>query len=94
MARPEDAVYPLNRVSDLEIIYSTGEGEGEWSVARLTYDGIRGRVGVRWNGKPNEPGYPNGRQAKPVWFIVPDELADAVMAETFNLRSARRRSAA
>ena len=53
-------------------------GESGWSVAEGRW-GERPALVIRWNGRDNEsaPGFPNrGKYA--TWFIVPEELEDAV----------------
>lgn len=45
-----------------------------FAVAWGTYDGGRRCLGMRWNGGPNDPGYPKLFQY-PVWFVLPEKLS-------------------
>jgi len=47
---------------------------GEFAIAWGTYDGGQKLLGMRWNGGPNDPGYPKLFQ-HPVWFVLPNELS-------------------
>lgn len=74
---PETVIAPRSRVTSVEVLYNAGE----WSVARLEYDGQE-CLGIRWNGSDQEPGIGNPQShGKPTWFVVPSELADVVRAE-------------
>jgi len=48
--------------------------DGDFSIAWGTYDGGRRCLGMRWNGDPNDAGYPKLFQ-HPVWFVLPEELS-------------------
>ena len=76
--RPEDVLSPLNRLSNLDVIYSSGQGPGSWSVAQFRWldeinNEIRGRVGIRWNGPDNEKGNPTS-SGHATWFVLPENL--------------------
>ncbi|MGI9250100.1 MAG: hypothetical protein ACR2PR_02735 [Pseudohongiellaceae bacterium] len=61
---------------DRELIKVLYEGQG-WSVAEVKWQG-REAVGIRWDGEKEEDiGFPNAR-GNPVWFVVPDDLADLI----------------
>ena len=76
ITHPRDVVSPKNHVSNVDVLYA-GAGEGGWSVAHLRWDG-EPALGIRWNGDSASPlGNPQSRGI-PTWFIVPDELRDAV----------------
>jgi hypothetical protein len=69
---------PKDKVKSVEVAYDAGPVDGSWSVAKLTW-GDSPAVGIRWNGdSANRTGTPQAR-GNPTWFIVPDELADAVL---------------
>jgi hypothetical protein len=70
---------PKERVKDVVVIFDKGPREGSWSIARLKFDGADA-VGIRWNGEVAKPGVgmPSSR-SNPTWFIVPSEIADAVV---------------
>jgi len=75
---PKTVLSPKNRVKSVEVIYDVGPVDGSWSVAQIEWDGSR-VVGIRWNGDSiSHKGLPQAR-GNPAWFIVPDELADAVL---------------
>jgi hypothetical protein len=77
---PRTVISPKSKVDrdSLEVIYNTGPVDYSWSVARLRY-ADRPRIGIRWNGdeKESKMGVPTAT-AHPVWFILPDEIADDV----------------
>ena len=64
-----------------EVIY----GNETWSLVRGNYLGDNA-VALRWNsGGPSDNGFPVSR-GQPVWFILPDELAEQVCAIARRLR--------
>jgi hypothetical protein len=77
---PHTVISPKSKVDrdSLEVIFNTGPVDYSWSVARLRY-ADRPRIGIRWNGdeKESKMGVPTAT-AHPVWFILPDEIADDV----------------
>jgi hypothetical protein len=74
---PDTVVAPRSRVTAVEVVHNAGE----WSVARLEYDGEE-CLGIRWNGNEREPGIGNPQShGRPTWFVVPDELAEVIRAE-------------
>jgi hypothetical protein len=75
---------PRNRVGSVDIIYNSGPGG--WSVARLEYDGIPDRIGIRWNGEEDEAGIGNPQsRGRPTWFVVPETFGALVRAEAEQL---------
>lgn len=75
---PCTVVSPKNRIQDIEIVYDSGPTEGSWAVAKFLWDKEE-RVGVRWNGEPDTGvGTPQTRGV-PTWFVLPEELALAVL---------------
>ena len=87
MYRDPKTVYsPKGMVKSVEVIFDKGPEDGSWSVARLKW-GDSPAVGIRWNGDSRSSiGLPQTR-GNPTWFIVPEELADAVL---FAAREASR----
>lgn len=85
---PKTVISPKSKVDkdSLEVIFDTGPIDYSWSVARLRY-ADKLRLGIRWNGdeKESKMGVPTAT-AHPVWFILPDEIADAVQARVEELR--------
>jgi hypothetical protein len=85
---PKTVISPKSKVDkdSLEVIFDTGPVDYSWSVARLRY-ADKLRIGIRWNGdeKESKMGVPTAT-AHPVWFILPDEIADAVHARVEELR--------
>jgi hypothetical protein len=76
---PKTVLSPREMVKSVEIAYDAGPVPGSWSVAKLTW-GDSPAVGIRWNGDDrSSKGLPQTR-GNPTWFIVPDELADTVLA--------------
>jgi hypothetical protein len=71
---------PKGRVSDVEVVYDKGPAHYSWSIATLKWDGKQA-VGIRWNGEVGQPGSgtPQSR-GNATWFIVPDEIVDAVVS--------------
>lgn len=61
-------------------------GEGGWSVAEGQWknpdEPWEDAIGIRWNGQTGRvKGHPMST-GNPIWFILPDELVDAVRAVT------------
>jgi hypothetical protein len=77
---PNTVQSPKGRVEDVHVIYDKGATSGSWSIAKLRWDKKRS-VGIRWNGDLDEPGSgtPQSR-GKATWFIVPEEIAEAVIS--------------
>ena len=74
---PQTVLSPRNRVGSVDILYN--DGPGSWSVARLEYDEVPDRIGIRWNGSEEEAGIGNPQsRGRPTWFVVPDELSALV----------------
>lgn len=75
---PKSVLSPKDRVKSVEVIFDKGPVDSSWSVARLRWDDSF-VVGIRWNGDRNSTkGLPQAR-GNPTWFVVPDEIADAVL---------------
>ena len=75
---PATVLSPKDKVKSVEVIYDSGPVEGSWSVAQITW-GDKPAVGIRWNGDSNsQKGAPQAR-GNPAWFVVPDELQEAVL---------------
>jgi hypothetical protein len=76
---PKTVLSPKQMVKSVEVIYDAGPVEFSWSVARLEW-GDSPAIGIRWNGdEQSSKGLPQAR-GNPTWFIVPKQLADAVLA--------------
>ncbi|MGD0097696.1 MAG: hypothetical protein ABSB60_14480 [Terracidiphilus sp.] len=76
---PKAVLSPKGRVKSVEVIFDKGPEDNSWSVARLNWDNNSAVVGIRWNGdKESTKGLPQAR-GNPTWFVVPDELKDAVL---------------
>jgi hypothetical protein len=75
--KPESVLSPKAAVSKLNVLHNNGD----WSVAELEWNG-KSALGLRWNGSDQESGCgtPQSR-GLPTWFIVPDELANAIKEE-------------
>jgi hypothetical protein len=73
---PRDANSPRERWLTQHILCNTGQGG--FSVAEGEWDG-EPVLGLRWNGSddPDVAGNPQSH-GRPTWFVVPDELADAM----------------
>lgn len=74
---PSLVVSPKTRVQNVKVIVDNGEGS--WSLAELIWDGSPA-FGIRWNGGDEGGiGTPQSRGI-PMWFILPQEVADAYLA--------------
>lgn len=74
---PNSVIAPKHRVRNVRVIYDAGEIEGSWSVVELEFD-ERDALGLRWNGdRDSMKGTPLAH-GNPTWFILPDDVADAV----------------
>ena len=74
---PSMVLSPKGRIAKLNVIYDGGEGS--WSMAEMEWDESPA-LGLRWNGEEGSIGNPQSR-GLPTWFIVPDELAEAIQRE-------------
>jgi hypothetical protein len=84
---PQTVLSPRNLVASVDILYNGGPGD--WSVARLEYDGEE-RIGIRWNGKEEVAGIGNPQsRGKPTWFVVPDQLSALVREEAEQLSNSQ-----
>lgn len=70
--KPENVIYPIDKVKDIVIIKD--DGEDSYATCIYKYDGIIS-VGLRWNGNSDgEIGRPQS-YGKPYFLILPDEIA-------------------
>jgi hypothetical protein len=68
---------PKASIRSVEVLYN--RGQGQWSVARVIWEGEE-RIGVRWNGGDDNPGIGNPQsRGNATWFILPEELESAVL---------------
>ncbi len=75
---PKTVLSPKDRVKSVEVIFYKSPVYHSWSVAQIEWDGSP-VVGIRWNGdSSSHKGLPQAR-GNPAWFIVPEELAGAVL---------------
>ena len=84
---PHTVASPKSLVRSVEVLYN--DGPGSWSAALVNYAN-REHVGIRWNGSDEQQGLgsPQSR-ATPVWFIVPNELAELVREKAEMLANAQ-----
>ena len=76
---PETVQSPKGRVKNIDVIYDAGPSAASWSIAKLQWD-EKDAIGIRWNGDEDHlVGTPQSR-GKATWFIVPKEIADAVVS--------------
>jgi hypothetical protein len=67
---------PKASIRSVEVLYN--RGAGEWSVARVVWEG-REKIGIRWNGE-NGPGLGNPQsRGNATWFILPEELEEPIL---------------
>lgn len=76
--KPETVLSPKASVGELKILHN--QSDGGWSVSSLLWRG-NPRLAIRWNGSDKEEGcgMPNA-YGRPTWFIIPEALADAILA--------------
>jgi len=87
---PNTVRSPKDRVKSVEVVYDLGPVSGSWSVARINWD-EKTVIGIRWNGdSESSKGLPQAR-GNPAWFIVPDELRDAIL-DAANAMSEKRQA--
>ena len=86
--KPETVDSPKGVVRVVEVLYDAGpDADRSWSAADLTWRG-NPALGIRWNGEADEPrgvGSPQSR-GHATWFIVPEDLEDAVREQVKKLR--------
>ena len=74
---PKTVLSPKGKVSKVKVLFDAGPVDHSWSVAQVVYDD-QPRIGIRWNGDPESHiGLPQSR-GNPTWFILPDEIAEAI----------------
>lgn len=84
-------VSPRKYVRNVRVLYDGGPIHGEFSVARLEWNGNE-VLGIRWNINENEAidpakisgskvclGEPNSR-GKSTWFVLPDSFIDELLS--------------
>ena len=82
---PKTVLSPKDRVKSVEVIFDAGPVDASWSVARLNWDDSP-VVGIRWNGdQTSTKGLPQAR-GNPAWFILPEDIADAVLVKAKELK--------
>jgi hypothetical protein len=82
---PNTVLSPKEKVKSVEVIFDKGPEDESWSVARLIW-GDSPAVGIRWNGDSRSSiGLPQAR-GNPTWFILPGDLAEAVLERAKELR--------
>jgi hypothetical protein len=68
---------PKASIRSVEVLYN--RGSGEWSAARVIWDG-KERIGIRWNGGDDGPGIGNPQsRGNATWFILPSELEEVIL---------------
>ncbi len=67
--QPNNVISPQRRLKLVKIIYECDS----FSIASIIWDNVN-RIGIRWNGKENEIGYPQSC-GRPTWFILPKPVA-------------------
>ena len=75
---PKTVLSPKQRVKSVEVVFDKGPVDYSWSVARLKWDDSS-VVGIRWNGDSSSTKGLSQARGNPTWFVIPDELADAVL---------------
>lgn len=79
---PDHVQGPRKSVSNVRVIYDGGEDDA--AIAQLDWNGEPG-VGMRWNGNDERPlGNPQSR-GHPVWWLVPPEFQEAILARVNEL---------
>ncbi len=76
---PSSVLSPRGLVKNIDVIYDKGPVQESWSIATLQWN-EHDAVGIRWNGDADKMG--NGTpqsRGHATWFIVPDEIAEAVL---------------
>jgi len=75
---PQTVLSPRARIRQIIEVLHDG-GANSWSAAVLDWDGER-QLGLRWNGGDDSAvGNPQSR-GQATWFIVPEELAQPILA--------------
>jgi hypothetical protein len=89
---PETVCSPKGAVDDVRVVYDKGPQDQSWSVAKMLWKGQEA-VGMRWNGNTDDTGIgtPQSRGIA-TWFIVPPEIADAVLEAAAKLEKGKDRA--
>ena len=89
---PQTVLSPQGKIKDLQVVYDSDPANGGWSVATMKWDTNPNTVGLRWNGSPEEASKGNPQShGHATWFIVPDELAEAVLKAAKKLEDSKER---
>ena len=92
--KAQDVRSPKKWVGSVQVLIDQGpcpavpDGAGRWSLSVVDYDN-EPRLAICWNGYDNDKhgsraGFPNQR-GNPVWFYLPYELEDAILARADEL---------
>ena len=84
---------PKVSIRALQVLHNTGPCG--WSAARVNWE-EQDRIGIRWNGGPDDPGIGNPQsRGNATWFILPQELENVVLdkIEEMNHRALAERYA-
>src|ERR1700693_3007698 len=74
---------PKASIRSVEVLYN--RGSGEWSAARVIWDG-KERIGIRWNGSKDGPGIGNPQsRGNATWFLLPEELEKVILEKVEEL---------
>ena len=88
---PETVLSPKGLVDEINVVYDKGPSTASWSIAKLKWKKAEA-VGIRWNGDEDHlVGTPQSR-GKATWFIVPEEIADAVVSAATTLHRQKSES--
>ena len=75
---------PKASIRSVDVLHN--QGPGEWSVARVVWEG-KERIGIRWNGGNDDTGIGNPQsRGNATWFILPAELEGALLDRVEQLR--------
>ena len=82
---PKTVLSPKDRVKSVEVVFDAGPVDASWSVARLNWDDSP-VVGIRWNGDQTSTKCLPQARGNPAWFILPEDIADAVLEKAMELK--------
>ena len=72
--KPQDVTAPKGHVKDLQILFDGGEGD--WALAKMTWNDEPDVLAIRWNGEGDKPSGIPISSAQPVWFILPPSIQE------------------
>lgn len=76
------------RWTNISVLYDNGYYSAIWGDFSGSGQPTKSCLGVRWNGDPGHPGYPN-QGSHSVWYVEPDILAPTILRQLHDMVAAQ-----